>query len=1662
MNFEEKAEFLRQHTAPVSLRQRTRKSLSVPKVLKDALPSKERESEWDFVYGHEKITDEVRNGFGDALGELSQRKRKNLIKVLLPGLVQETQQALEAMEVRTYGKWANSRPFRCPQSSVQLDRMRASFLVDLAVQLGDFEVDLSWLISHQSKLDGLHEIDLGWLYAGAIDLGGPKGNAVLEQFSDILAGEHPNARVSDALIHGCLCSNVPEAWELIEKTLLAAQRQEGLRQSILECVDEAHPEAFLRMLRLILEHKLYRFSSVVRAVDTWFGCLWNGEDKWKVEELIVQALDVLGSEASRAAAIASDDPQSTYMGLWAFACHDVDVAVEKAIALLAHPDASHRFAALHLLVESVWSTSHGPIVESLADADIRVVELALTGLPTKLEEPLRSQAYDSLERLLDRLPEKRITFQPLLWPWMGSELLRSEVVENLFYHLTRERFGRFRPFIGELSASNREDLLRWLTGVQRAWESPELELKEQVEPAYGVVIEFLGDASTGVRHLAFASLKATPVREPEIQRLIELLRRTASDLRTFALQRLWLLPDDSFVVAMRSLSEESLATRRMAGLELARRCVEDGRTITEAKQVAADFRERRKKLSEGERSHLSVIEQQGKKDLSLDDCLGLIDPSDLRRWPLPSEKGRIEPTKASIAALESICATLLQHSDEEFPSIDWDGAETSAPLLHCRHPLFHTVYPSANNKNQGRSEQAYPLYALWQDWLADRPDKTKDKDGLELARLTMLVDWNSDWIGPAAKELFAMGSAQRHGKVGFQAAQEVVLLLLRGAPPAGLMELCLGQLEWGFSYASVKELKAGSDTDDSHAVFTGGLDFLETGDPMRIGYARSAGERLKKVRSLTRVSLTPAESVRLYTCLRWYVQESKQHPAFEIDLDGFLAALAGGAFQGDAQARAEFLHLLIGSGSRRRRFALLRETCDKTAMAKLKGNDLLFGARQQALQILVDVECDRGDLPCAATECIPSLSRSGGLPTLKRALPALGKATFRRNTDWLYEHKGLSKGDSLSRLIRRSAPEPEDTPEVFRQWVKEAGIKESRIVELGMYAPQWADHVEHALGWKGYAGAVWWIYAHTRDDQWDIREQAAEWAAKISESTPITSLDLMEGAVDVQWFHVARKSLGTKRWGAVFKAAKFASSNGGHTRAQLFASTMDGSKKLPEILKRIDEKRHQDSVRAIGLIPLRRGKLRQTDLLSRYERFAKFLVESKKFGSQRKANEARAVATGLANLARTAGFRDPLRLSWAMELEAVRDLCNGPVVAEQDEVCLTLRVNEEGQPHLDVTRAGKSLKSVPRSHSKIETFVALKGRAKQLRIQASRVRETLETSMVRGDTYGTTELLGLFSHPVLGPRLQRVIFFGPSAMGYPVLAKGAKLGLELLNVDGERVPVDPDSELRMAHPADLLERGEWSAWQTECFANERTQPFKQVFRELYPPTHDELKEGLNSRRYAGHQVNPRQSLALLGQRGWVLRPEEGLSKTFHDADVVAWVILEEHFHTAAEVEGLTLDQVCFMKRSTGEVVHLEDLPARLFSEVMRDLDLVVSVAHMGGVDPEATASTIEMRAALLRETCRLLKLDNVEVKQQNAFIEGSLAQYAVHLGSAQASVRNRLALAITAVHSQHRGRVFLPFADNDPRTAEVLAKVLLLARDGTIQDPSILRQIQRA
>ncbi|WML48977.1 hypothetical protein RCG23_02360 [Neobacillus sp. PS3-34] len=122
----------------------------------------------------------------------------------------------------------------------------------------------------------------------------------------------------------------------------------------------------------------------------------------------------------------------------------------------------------------------------------------------------------------------------------------------------------------------------------------------------------------------------------------------------------------------------------------------------------------------------------------------------------------------------------------------------------------------------------------------------------------------------------------------------------------------------------------------------------------------------------------------------------------------------------------------------------------------------------------------------------------------------------------------------------------------------------------------------------------------------------------------------------------------------------------------------------------------------------------------------------------------------------------------------------------------------------------------------------------------------------------------------------------------------------------------------------------------------------------------------------------------------------------------------------SEVEVPTLETVEFFNRHTYKHIKIEEIPKHIFSETMRDIDLVVSIAHVGGVDPEASLTTIEMRKAIVAESLRLMQLDNVSLEGNFALIKGSLGEYSVHLGSGNVYKQATGALYIIPVHSQQR------------------------------------------
>jgi hypothetical protein len=345
-------------------------------------------------------------------------------------------------------------------------------------------------------------------------------------------------------------------------------------------------------------------------------------------------------------------------------------------------------------------------------------------------------------------------------------------------------------------------------------------------------------------------------------------------------------------------------------------------------------------------------------------------------------------------------------------------------------------------------------------------------------------------------------------------------------------------------------------------------------------------------------------------------------------------------------------------------------------------------------------------------------------------------------------------------------------------------------------------------------------------------------------------------------------------------------------------------------------------------------------------------------------------------------------------------------------------------------------------------------------------------------------------HPLLSALVQRLIWCftlaGTSTVGLP-------LGGTIEDIAGRRPVAGPDSTVTLWHP--LTEQADTVlAWRQRLATLGVIQPFKQAHREIYLLTDAERQTNLYSNRFAAHLLRQHQFKALCDQRGWRYHlmgawdshntptrflPHHGLAVEF-------WVNMVESETTAASIYQLiATDQVRFIGAGGGQMA-LADVPPRLFSELMRDVDLFVGVASLGN-DPNwfdggpeghfraywnsvafgHLNEAAKIRREVLASLLPALKIaDQCKLRDRFLIVKGRIRSYKIHLGSGNIQMApNDQYLCI--VHgrglssaSDRTESLVLPF-EGDITLSIILSKAFLLAADDKITDPSILSQIRR-
>lgn len=1493
--------------------------------------------------------------------KLSTEDRVKVFGAFFPSIAEHVEASWQLQLKLPYLTGHLRKAFRAPSNPAYTSSTRITWLEELLRATLPYRYDLEFLTVWAPHLQfGMAERCIGLLLAGALDSSGSQ--STYETLIAIVNGQHETGRIGRYAVMALLSCSRPEGWETVERLLLAAQRQEGLRQVVLECVDFAHREAFLRMLRLIDRERLSRFTAVARAAAVWFGQSVDSADAKLVDGLIQETRENFEDAALRDHRVRTARGQSLYLALWARAFDDAHAATPDAAAILTDADFERRYAAVHLLSQ-LWSIeANRQLRQCLADPDLRVALKAAEVIPrehSKRQLTDYGDDFPALEGLLARTPEDKL-LDPAIWEWNRIHANRSELTIKLIGHRGERPFTDLAKHLPEMDAAVRQHFLRVMKDAAAA-------RKELLPGERDIALALLSDASNGVREEAFEILGEASVSAAEAEAMEPLLARKASDLRRGVIRLLLKqTPEDC------RASIDRLASSRD---ELMRKAAEELR---------------------------SEIEPKSEPAATLDDGLGLYSPAERTQPVAPNGSIAVDLSSAETERLLRSLDSWIDHH-----------RETSIAQALQPGQTIERLFGNARYLNPKRD---FPLREVWAEWW----QSAEASEGLSrpMAKLALLpYGVEHDW----QKQALAGLSAAVDLKFP-DLCRAVLWHLLLGEHAAADVDFLLDVLE---TYIQRLTAWYKPEPKPKHGWSPG----------WKTGQFHLLLRLIESCREVKPEIWADAMWRRYWNLCRWVDEGIAGEPRMRPALETLLAARRRGVAT-DADLFEQLLgaNQFMGYGHT----ALSVITARKPAKLMEPYPELADFARRCRERIL-EIELKRGDLPTPASIGALSLRSVYGADLALRLLKLQGQEPLSRG----YLRDNESKTVVFSHLLRVCLPSEQDTPESFTAAAKKLGIARNRLIDFGVYAPQWTRHVEHATGIEGFTDAAFWLHAHTKDTQWTVDAEIRElWFAEVSERTPLTREELLDGAVDVDWLRQVSSKLSKTDWALTLDSAKYASGGSGHKRAELFASAIAGEIKTAELGKRIAEKRSQDAVRALGLVPLpAQEEPRKREVLRRYETVQKFLRETRKFGPQRQASEKLAASIGLANMARTAGYPDPLRLSWAMEAEASADLREGPVEATDGEVRAVLSIDALGDPQLAYEKNGKPLKDVPAALRKSPALSALRARKTELTQQTSRMRQSLEESMIRGDRFTPQELCELEAHPLLKPMIGSLLFACDDGS---VRWRGELNG----------------GALRFAHPVDLLKAGTWPQLQRQCIEAERTQPFKQAFRELYVLTETERAQQTYSSRYEGQQVNPKQATAVIGKRGWVNVPEEGLRKTFHHDNVSVWVTFLEGWFTPADVDGLTVQRVIFSNRSDGKTIPLDQLNGRVFSEAMRDLDLMVSVAHRGEVDPEATASTVEMRTALLRETLSLLKLRNVRLQDRHAFVDGKLGDYNIHLGSGVVHRQPGGSLCIIPVHSQHRGRLFLPFADNDPKTAEIVSKVLLLAQDEQIKDPTILEQIR--
>ncbi|HEU0125311.1 MAG TPA: hypothetical protein VFQ56_03315, partial [Flavobacterium sp.] len=562
---------------------------------------------------------------------------------------------------------------------------------------------------------------------------------------DIIFNKDAHGKVSRNIIKALLNSEKKENWELVEKLLLAAQRQEGLRQTVLEALDETSIGALEYMIKVIIDNKLTRFSSVVRAIDTWTGLGWDSEKETTVRNIINLASGYFSNPETIPAGIHSKNNNEAYMALWVQGVLDVEKTVPFLHELLEKGSAEKKSLALKFAGETQDPYIEMPLYfKALDDENLQVLAFAVPRMNALLEANTKSKYYienadypdffKKVYNLAESITVKEKSFEGKVFSWLNAKF-EKETLYSAAINLIGDQNDRLEIILSQFesfSINLREKVTRQILGDFYCYSfysfknNSGKEKKAPTDFQRSFALRILKDRGESLVASAIYTLYDLSLTADELVIFHELYKRKNSNLKKNLTAILLKQEEPQITSFVDTILEKGDLEQRMSALDIMLQLQKNNKLTDKVNDWVKEY-SARPKITEKETKFIEQLEPSQKKNLlSAENGYGFFTPNEISPYALPKPASDSLYSKAvkaeqygfskSMSHIKTEISKLYKLYEEnrnyEYEIENYDNSKSTVLLGNT----FRQLKNLKDEKDVEVTATNYPLYEVWENW----------------------------------------------------------------------------------------------------------------------------------------------------------------------------------------------------------------------------------------------------------------------------------------------------------------------------------------------------------------------------------------------------------------------------------------------------------------------------------------------------------------------------------------------------------------------------------------------------------------------------------------------------------------------------------------------------------------------------------------------------------------------------------------------------------------------------------------------------------------------------------------------------------------------------------------------------------------------------------